>query len=238
MMDVFFGKDREAFGEVPSAVSSRKSGRKNVFGFPERRRASGYAAVKRGHFRFNTISVLTVLLFLILGLFVQEMVFRDAGSVFSVYMIAGALMAAALLALLTWWPVVLAVTAAFWAVPMALGELQAAVSLALTLGFLLAPGFEVVAQWDKVVVLRLGHFHRVKGPGLIFLLPLIDTVAGYVDTRIRASDFSAEKSITLDTVPVHIDALAFWMIWDAQKAVMEVQDFEQAVVLSAQTALR
>jgi regulator of protease activity HflC (stomatin/prohibitin superfamily) len=73
---------------------------------------------------------------------------------------------------------------------------------------------------------------------LLLLFPLLDRVAGYVDTRIRATDFSAEKSLTRDTVPVHVDALAFWMIWDAGKAVLEVQDFESAVTLSAQTALR
>jgi regulator of protease activity HflC (stomatin/prohibitin superfamily) len=73
---------------------------------------------------------------------------------------------------------------------------------------------------------------------VVFLLPLLDSIAGTVDTRIRVTDFSAEKSLTIDTVPVHVDALAFWMIWDAEKAVLEVQDFHQAVVLSAQTALR
>ncbi|PKL09975.1 MAG: membrane protease subunit, stomatin/prohibitin [Spirochaetae bacterium HGW-Spirochaetae-7] len=100
------------------------------------------------------------------------------------------------------------------------------------------PSIQVVAQWDKVLVLRLGRFHRVKGPGPIFLAPLIDRCAAVVDTRIRVTDFSAERILTRDTVPIHVDALAFWMIWDAQKAILEVEDFLEAVTLSAQTALR
>lgn len=100
------------------------------------------------------------------------------------------------------------------------------------------PSVQVVSQWDKVLVLRLGRFHKVKGPGPILLAPLIDRCAAVVDTRIRVTDFSAERILTRDTVPIHVDALAFWMIWDAQKAILEVEDFLEAVTLSAQTALR
>lgn len=108
----------------------------------------------------------------------------------------------------------------------------------MSLALLSAPSFQVVVQWDKVVVLRLGKFLKVANPGPFFLLPLVDRCAAFVDTRIRVTDFSAEKILTQDTVPVHIDALAFWMIWDAQKAILEVEDFLEAVTLSAQTALR
>ncbi len=108
------------------------------------------------------------------------------------------------------------------------------VSAALIIG----PCLQIVAQWDKAVVLRLGKFHKVRGPGVFFLAPLLDRFAALVDTRIRVTDFSAEKILTKDTVPVNVDALAFWMIWDAQKAILEVEDFLQAVTLSAQTALR
>jgi len=110
----------------------------------------------------------------------------------------------------------------------------AGVMIAVVLG----PSVQVVAQWDKVLVLRLGRFHRIKGPGPIFLAPLVDRCAAVVDTRIRGTDFSAERILTRDTVPIHVDALAFWMIWDAQKAILEVEDFLEAVTLSAQTALR
>jgi regulator of protease activity HflC (stomatin/prohibitin superfamily) len=93
-------------------------------------------------------------------------------------------------------------------------------------------------HWEKAVILRLGRYHRLRGPGIFLAFPIIDRVTRFVDTRIRATDFSAEKTITMDTVPVHVDALAFWMIWDATRAILEVESFLEAVVLSAQTALR
>jgi len=106
------------------------------------------------------------------------------------------------------------------------------------LGLLAAPAVQLVYQWDKAVILRLGKFRRVRGPGLMLLVPLVDRIASFVDTRIRVTDFTAEKTLTRDTVPVDVDAHAFWMIWDAQKAVLEVERFEEAVTLSAQAALR
>ncbi len=192
----------------------------------------------RGHFRFNTVSVLTILLFVVLGLGINGVISTGGDQSLMAYMAAGALVAAMILYILPWWPTALVVVAAIWAGPAYLGVSLPITSAILTLGFLIAPGFEIVAQWDKVVILRLGRFKKVKGPGVVFLIPMVDSIAGYVDTRIRVTDFSAEKSLTLDTVPVHIDALAFWMIWDAEKAILEVQDYEAAVVLSAQTALR
>ncbi|HAE21010.1 MAG TPA: membrane protease subunit, stomatin/prohibitin [Spirochaetaceae bacterium] len=110
----------------------------------------------------------------------------------------------------------------------------AGVALAAVIG----PCVQVVAQWDKALILRLGRFHKVKGPGMFLLAPLVDRCAAVVDTRIRVTDFSAERILTRDTVPIHVDALAFWMIWDTQKAILEVEDFLEAVTLSAQTALR
>lgn len=106
------------------------------------------------------------------------------------------------------------------------------------LGILLAPSIQIILEWEKGIILRRGKFKTVKGSGIIFIIPLIDRITEKVDTRIRATDFSAEKSLTKDTVPVHVDALAFWMIWDARKAVLEVENFMEAVTLSAQTALR
>ncbi len=105
-------------------------------------------------------------------------------------------------------------------------------------GLILSTSVQLILQWDKVVILRLGKFRTVHGPGLTFIIPLIDRVAEFVDTRIRVTDFSAEKTLTTDTVPVHVDALAFWMIWDAKSAVLEVENYIEAVILSAQTALR
>jgi regulator of protease activity HflC (stomatin/prohibitin superfamily) len=93
-------------------------------------------------------------------------------------------------------------------------------------------------QWDRAVVLRLGRFHALKGPGIFFLVPFLDRVARYVDMRIRAAEFSSERTLTKDTVPVNVDAICFWLVWDAQKAVLEVENYYRAIVLSAQTALR
>lgn len=107
-----------------------------------------------------------------------------------------------------------------------------------SLALLFSPAFQLVYHWDKVIVLRLGKFNKVKGPGLFLLIPLCDRIAEFIDMRIRATDFSAEKTLTKDTVPVHVDALAFWMIWDAKRAILEVEDYTEAVILSAQTALR
>ena len=188
----------------------------------------------RGHFRFNTLAVLIVFVFLGGALALQGL-----NPEASAYLAIAVIAASCILSALPYWPVVIAVIAGLTSVVFVVfGESGMFSSGILALGFLLAPGFEIIKQWDKAVILRMGRFHRVKGPGVIFLFPLLDSIAGMVDTRIRVTDFSAEKSLTIDTVPVHVDALAFWMVWDAEKAVLEVQDFEQAVVLSAQTALR
>jgi len=96
----------------------------------------------------------------------------------------------------------------------------------------------IALQWDRAVVLRMGRFHGLKGPGVFWLVPIIDQVARYVDMRIRATEFYSESTLTRDTVPVNVDAIIFWMVWDAQKAVLEVENYYRAIVLSAQTALR
>ncbi len=107
-----------------------------------------------------------------------------------------------------------------------------------SLGIIFSSSIQLVYQWDKVVILRAGKFRKVHGPGLFFLIPLLDRIAAFVDTRIRVTDFTAEKTLTNDTVPVHVDALAFWMIWEPKQAVLEVEDYFEAVSLSGQTALR
>lgn len=96
----------------------------------------------------------------------------------------------------------------------------------------------IAFEWERVPVLRLGKYHGVRGPGLFFLLPFIDTAYGYVDCRITVTDFSAEKVLTRDAVPIYVDAIIFWMIWDAGKARLEVENYQSAVPLSAKTALR
>jgi len=110
------------------------------------------------------------------------------------------------------------------------------VTVLVTIYVLLA--LKIAQQWDRAVVLRLGKFHRLNGPGLFFIIPIVESIAQGVDMRIRATDFSSESTLTKDTVPVNVDAICFWMAWDAKKAVLEVQNFYQAIILSAQTALR
>ncbi len=97
---------------------------------------------------------------------------------------------------------------------------------------------KIADQWERAVVLRLGKFHRLNGPGMFFIIPIVETVAKIVDMRIRATEFSSESTLTKDTVPVNVDAICFWMVWDSKKSVLEVQSFYQAIILSAQTALR
>ncbi|MHC4118403.1 MAG: slipin family protein [Planctomycetota bacterium] len=97
---------------------------------------------------------------------------------------------------------------------------------------------KIASHWERVIVLRLGNFHRLRGPGPFLMIPIIETLAQVVDMRIRSTDFSSESTLTKDTVPVNVDAICFWMVWDAKKAILEVQNFYLAIVLSAQTALR
>jgi regulator of protease activity HflC (stomatin/prohibitin superfamily) len=97
---------------------------------------------------------------------------------------------------------------------------------------------KVVRQWEKVAVLRLGRYVGLRGPGLCHIVPILDTLSPYVDQRVRVASVSAESTLTRDTVPVNVDAILFWMVWNAEKSILEVEDFVQAITLSAQTALR
>ena len=106
------------------------------------------------------------------------------------------------------------------------------------LGVLLLVALKVANQWERAVVLRFGRFVGLKGPGLFFVVPVAETVSHLVDQRVRVTDVSAESALTKDTVPVNVDAIVFWTVWDAQKAVLEVADYLDAIALSAQTALR
>jgi regulator of protease activity HflC (stomatin/prohibitin superfamily) len=99
-------------------------------------------------------------------------------------------------------------------------------------------GLKVAAQWEKAVVLRLGKFHDLRGPGLFWIVPIIDSVASWIDHRVMVTPFAAQKTLTKDTVPVDVDAVLFWVVWDAEKAALEVEDYIAAVDWAAQTALR
>ena len=97
---------------------------------------------------------------------------------------------------------------------------------------------KVVRQWEKVAVLRVGRYVGLRGPGLCHIIPIIETLSPYVDQRVRVASVSAESTLTRDTVPVNVVDIVFWMVWNAEKSILEVENFIEAITLSAQTALR
>jgi regulator of protease activity HflC (stomatin/prohibitin superfamily) len=106
------------------------------------------------------------------------------------------------------------------------------------LGIIVAMSAQVVPQWERAVVLRLGKFTGLRGPGLFWIVPLVDSVSTTIDQRVITTTFAAEQTLTKDTVPVNVDAVLFWVVYDAEKAALEVQDYPRAVSWAAQTGLR
>ena len=117
-------------------------------------------------------------------------------------------------------------------------ENPAGVISGLLLGLVLMQSPKVAKQWEKAVVLRLGRFIGLRGPGLFWIVPFIDNVSSWIDQRVITTSFAAEQTLTSDTVPVNVDAVLFWMVYDAEKAALEVQHYKDAVSWAAQTALR
>jgi len=108
----------------------------------------------------------------------------------------------------------------------------------LVVGAILMQAPRIAQQWERAVVLRLGRFRGLRGPGLFWIVPFVDSVSSWIDQRTITTSFAAEQTLTSDTVPVNVDAVLFWMVHDVQKAALEVQDYSQAVSWAAQTALR
>ena len=106
------------------------------------------------------------------------------------------------------------------------------------IGLYLLFAIRVADQWERVAVLRFGRYIGLRGPGIFHLIPVVDSISPYVDQRVRVANVSAESTLTRDTVPVNVDAIIFWMVWNAEKSILEVQDFTSAINMSAQTALR
>jgi len=109
---------------------------------------------------------------------------------------------------------------------------------AIVLSVLIASSIQIADQWEKAVVLRMGKFSGLKGPGLFYIIQIIDRVSTYVDQRVRVTEFKAEQTLTKDTVPVNVDAVVYWTVWDVEKAALEVQDYGKAIAFIAQTDLR
>lgn len=123
-----------------------------------------------------------------------------------------------------------------------LGVAPAAIAVAVfalgLAGFTVLFALKVADQWEKAVVLRFGRFAGLRGPGLFWIVPVVDRIPIWIDHRVMVTPFSAEKTLTKDTVPVDVDAVLFWLVWDAEKAALEVEDYRVAIAWAAQTALR
>lgn len=137
---------------------------------------------------------------------------------------------------------VIAATAVLTAVLGALGAHPGWVVFVAVAGILASLYFlfaiKVANQWEKAVVLRFGRFTGLRGPGLFWIVPIVDTIPVWIDHRVMVTPFNAEKTLTKDTVPVDVDAVLFWLVWDAEKAALEVEDYKLAISWAAQTALR
>jgi len=114
----------------------------------------------------------------------------------------------------------------------------APIAAGVILGAYLMFAIKVVRQWEKVAVLRFGRFVKLQGPGVFTIIPIVETLSNYVDQRVRVSKVTAEATLTRDTVPVNVDAIVFWIVWNAAKSILEVENFIDAITMSAQTALR
>ena len=197
-----------------------------------------FATTLRADFRFAPLNVLLLVAIFVTGLVVHLAVY--AFTVEAVVLCLGSALALAVLLRLSqvWEAVVVLGTADCLVTYLTLRPDSDVLLVTIIAALLIAPAVQIAYQWERAVLLRLGKFQGLRKPGLFVMVPVIDKVAQFVDQRIRVTDFSAETTLTADTVPVSVDAIAFWMVWDAQKAVLEVEHFDEAVVLSAQTALR
>ena len=114
----------------------------------------------------------------------------------------------------------------------------AALIAGIVVGLYLLFSIKVVQQWQRVAILRFGRYRGLRGPGLFLIVPVVDTLSRFVDQRVRVATVTAESTLTRDTVPVNVDAIVFWLVWNAEKSILEVENFTEAVNMSAQTALR
>ena len=133
--------------------------------------------------------------------------------------------------------ILLGATAAGGAAALAIGN-PVPIVIAVVAALLVMPAPKIAQQWERAIVLRFGRYVGLRGPGLFWIVPFVDRVSSIIDQRTIASAFAAEQTLTADTVPVNVDAVLFWMVHDAEKAALEVQDYTRAIGWAAQTALR
>jgi hypothetical protein len=203
--------------------------------------AEFFSTTARADYRFGPFNAFLLIGLMLIGLITHVVVY-EFSVVAVVFVVGAALVLAGMFRATQVWEGVLvvgAVAALAGYLLLRNAGIPPRVLVATTvLSSLMAPCVQIAFQWERGVLLRFGKFVGIRGSGVFFIVPVIDKVAQYVDQRIRVNDFRAETTLTKDTVPVNVDAIAFWMVWDAEKAVLEVADFETAVLLSAQTALR
>jgi regulator of protease activity HflC (stomatin/prohibitin superfamily) len=197
-----------------------------------------FATSMRADFRFAPTNAVLLIGIFGVGLAVHLSVHEF--DINAVWLAMGSALALAVLLRLSqvWEAVILFGTGSALATYVLLRPHSEVLLITIAVALLVAPSVQLAFEWEKAVVLRFGRFKALRKAGLFPMIPVIDKVARFVDQRVRVTDFSAETTLTSDTVPVNVDAIAFWMVWDAQKAVLEVEHFEEAVSLSAQTALR
>ncbi len=197
-----------------------------------------FATGLRADFRFAPVNVLLLVVIFVAGLIVHLNTYEF--SVDAVGLALGSALVLAILLRLTqvWEAVVILGTADALAIFLHLRPESEVLLVTAVVALVVAPSVQIAYQWERAVILRFGRFKALRKSGPFVIVPIIDKVAQFVDQRVRVTDFSAETTLTSDTVPVNVDAIAFWMVWDAQKAVLEVEHFDDAVIMSAQTALR
>ncbi len=195
-------------------------------------------------FRFGAFNLIVLVLIMSIGAMLQLRIEQPSKAVMllrpEVLAVVAAVLMGSILIVMPKWQKLIGLGVGYWVI-LRFGYKDAALwplHATAYLGLLLAASVQIAQQWERGVVLRLGKFRALKGPGFFMIFPLIDRVDRYIDHRVRATDFRAETTLTRDTVPVNVDAIAFWLVWDAKMAVLEVENFEDAVTLSAQTALR
>jgi regulator of protease activity HflC (stomatin/prohibitin superfamily) len=201
-------------------------------------RLERFAVSLRADFRFAPLNALLLVVIFVAGLVVHLNLYAFTARAVLLFIGSALLLTVVLRMAQVWESVVVFGTAVCLLAYLQLRPDSEVLLVSAVAAILIAPSIQVAYQWERAVVLRFGKFQSMRKPGVFIVVPVIDKVAQFVDQRIRVTDFSAETTLTSDTVPVNVDAIAFWMVWDAQKAVLEVEQFEEAVILSAQTALR
>ena len=197
-----------------------------------------FAMSSRADFRFAPLNALLLVAIFVTGLTVHLNVHEF--TIEAVYISIGSALGLTILIRLTqvWEAVVILGTAVCLSIFLELRPNSEILLATAVVALIVAPSIQIAYQWERAVLLRFGKFRGLRKSGLFPIVPVIDKVAQFVDQRIRVTDFSAETTLTADTVPVNVDAIAFWMVWDAEKAVLEVEQFDDALIMSAQTALR